>query len=82
MLAQKGADMRVVLRTLIATALLAALALAAFRFSPWPSVLMIRHLFDSEAAKAMAALQPLVPPGCKNGRIFPIRPMTPTPGLT
>jgi hypothetical protein len=77
MLAQKGADMRVVLRTLIATALL-----AAFRFSPWPSVLMIRHLFDSEAAKAMAALQPLVPPGCKNGRIFPIRPMTPTPGLT
>lgn len=75
--------MRVVFRTLIATALLAALALAAFRFSPWPSVLMIRHLFDSEAAKAMAALQPLVPPpACKNGRIFPIRPMTPTPGLT
>jgi hypothetical protein len=31
---------------------------AAVRLSPWPSVLLIRTLFDSDATRAMALLAP------------------------
>jgi acetyl esterase len=36
---------------------------AAVRLSPWPSVLLIRTLFDSDATRAMAALAPQLPAG-------------------
>lgn len=52
-----------VLRVTIAIALLAALIFAAFRLSPWPSVMVIRWLFDRDAARAMAALEPRLPAG-------------------
>jgi acetyl esterase len=32
-------------------------AFAAFKLSPWPSVLLIRHTFDADSAKRNAALQ-------------------------
>jgi acetyl esterase len=41
--------------------LVAAAAWAGFRFSPWPSVLAIRWVFDQGAAKASAALERHVP---------------------
>lgn len=34
---------------------------AAFKLSPWPSVLLIRHSFDQGAADASAAAAPLIP---------------------
>jgi acetyl esterase/lipase len=54
---------RFVLRVTIAIVLLVALVLATASFSPWPAVLALRLLFDSEAALAMAALRPRIPPG-------------------
>ncbi len=52
---------RTVLRVTVAIALLATLVLTAFRISPWPSVLALRWVFDREAARAMAALEPRLP---------------------
>jgi acetyl esterase/lipase len=41
----------------------AAIAVAAFLLSPWPSVWLIRQVFDSGAAKASSKLEKHVPPG-------------------
>lgn len=41
--------------------LLATLVVLAFNVSPWPSVFLIRGIFDQGAAKASAALAPRVP---------------------
>lgn len=65
--------MRILVRLLVALLVLGLLALASFRLSPWPSVLIVRHLFDGEAAKAMIALQPLVPPGLQERLDIPYR---------
>jgi acetyl esterase len=51
------------LRLLAFILLLAAAGFAAIRLSPWPSVLVIRHFFDSDAAMASAALQKHLPQG-------------------
>lgn len=40
---------------------------AAFRLSPWPSVLLIRHAADQGAAEADAAIAPHVPPDISAG---------------
>lgn len=48
--------------------ILAALALSAwlaFTLSPWPSVLVIRHVFDQGAAEASAKLEKHVPAGLR-----------------
>lgn len=55
--------MRILVRLLVARRMLGLLALASFRLSLWPSALAVRRLFDGEAAMAMIALQPLMPPG-------------------
>lgn len=52
-----------VLRVALTIVLLVAVLFAAFQFSPWPSVLVIRALFDRDAARAMAALEPRLPTG-------------------
>lgn len=52
---------RWLLRGAITIALLVALVLAAARYSPWPAVLAIRLLFDHDATRAMAALEPRLP---------------------
>ncbi|NBE08127.1 alpha/beta hydrolase [Paragemmobacter ruber] len=52
-----------VLRVALITVVLAAVLFAAFRLSPWPSVLVLRVLFDRDAARAMAALEPRLPAG-------------------
>lgn len=54
---------RYVLRVTLTIFLLAAVIFAAFRLSPWPSVLVLRFLFDRDAARAMAALEPRLPAG-------------------
>ena len=40
----------------------------AFRLSPWPSVLLIRHAFDQGAAEASGKLARHVPPGLREWR--------------
>jgi acetyl esterase/lipase len=54
---------RLVLRTLLALALLLALAAGALVASPWPGALLIRALFDHGAAQTSAALARHVPAG-------------------
>lgn len=44
-------------RWLLAVAILAVLAVAAFAISPWPSILIIRAVFDSGAAEASRKLK-------------------------
>lgn len=51
------------LRIALTIALVAACILAAVWLSPWPSVLVLRFLFDRDAARAMAALEPRLPRG-------------------
>lgn len=46
-----------------AIALVAAAILIATQVSPWPRVLVLRHVFDREAGRAMAALEPRLPAG-------------------
>jgi acetyl esterase/lipase len=48
-------------RVLLAAALLVAIAGAAFLLSPWPSVFVIRKIFDKGAAEASERLAPQVP---------------------
>ncbi|CAB3773878.1 alpha/beta hydrolase [Paraburkholderia humisilvae] len=43
------------------TTVMAVLAYAAFRLSPWPSVLLIRYAFHEGALKAIASIAPYVP---------------------
>src|SRR5579875_3968944 len=43
--------------------LVGAIAVIAFYVSPWPSVLVIRSVFDQGARRASEALRPLVPAG-------------------
>jgi acetyl esterase/lipase len=50
-------------KVLAGLAIIALLITAAFVLSPWPSVLVIRKIFDSGAATASERLQPLVPSG-------------------
>jgi acetyl esterase/lipase len=44
-------------------AVIAAAVYAAFQFSPWPSVLLIRHAFGQGGAEIAAAIAPHVPEG-------------------
>jgi acetyl esterase len=48
---------------LSALACMAAVLAAAFFLSPWPSIYLIRFVFDKGAAKASAKLEKHVPPG-------------------
>jgi acetyl esterase/lipase len=48
-------------KVLLAAALLLAIAVAAFLLSPWPSVFVIRKIFDKGAAEASELLAPQVP---------------------
>ncbi len=47
---------RPVFKVLIGLCILSLVVIAAFRFSPWPSALIIRYYFNKEAVKANAAL--------------------------
>lgn len=51
--------------------------LAAFRFSPWPSVLLIRHVFDEGAREASAALEKHVPADLREWRDLAYDPADP-----
>jgi acetyl esterase/lipase len=46
-----------------AVVLLAVAGAAAFRLSPWPAALLIRHAFDREAERVSLALEKHLPPG-------------------
>ncbi len=54
---------RILIRLFVAIVIVAGGGYAAFKLSPWPGVLMIRHLFDGEAEKANVALARHVPAG-------------------
>lgn len=54
--------LRLILRTLAALALLAAVTVAAFLASPWPSATLIRLVFEAGGARTAAALARHVPP--------------------
>lgn len=49
----------------------------AFRLSPWPSVLLIRHAFDQGAAEASGKLARHVPPGLREWRDLAYDPKDP-----
>ncbi|MGB8817304.1 MAG: alpha/beta hydrolase [Rhizobiaceae bacterium] len=55
--------LRWLIRIVVALAVLAAVAFAAFKLSPWPSVLVIRHTFDADSAIRNAALAKFKPAG-------------------
>jgi len=63
--------LRYAIWTMVFLAGLIVLGLAAFRLSPWPAVLVLRHSFDSEAQHAMQALEPLLPDGLQEKRDIP-----------
>lgn len=54
---------KIAVAVIVAVAVLAAAVYAAFRLSPWPSVLLIRYTFDQGAAETAAAIAPSVPQG-------------------
>ena len=54
---------KAVLVVLVAVIAAGAGVYAAFQFSPWPSVLLIRYSFDKGGAEAAASVAPLVPKG-------------------
>jgi acetyl esterase/lipase len=54
---------RLALWTLAAVAVLAIAGFGAFKLSPWPSALLIRHAFDKSAIAANEALAQHVPAG-------------------
>ncbi len=54
---------RWLIRILAAIALLGLVGFAAFKFSPWPSVLLIRHTFDADSELRNAALEKHRPAG-------------------
>lgn len=54
---------RLVVRTLIALALLVAATVGVFLASPWPSATVIRWVFEAGGARTAAALARHVPPG-------------------
>jgi acetyl esterase/lipase len=57
-------DIRRLLRNFVLAIVTLGLAFYAwYTLSPWPSVLIIRHFFDQDAAKRNAALTKYVPPG-------------------
>lgn len=56
---------RLVLSILVILGLLAAGGAAAFRFSPWPSALLVRQAFDKDSARTNAALAERVPAGVR-----------------
>jgi len=49
---------KIAVAVIVAVAVLAAAVYAAFRLSPWPSVLLIRYTFDRGAAETAAAIAP------------------------
>lgn len=53
---------KLVLLAVVVAALLAGAVFTAFKVSPWPSVLLIRHAFDKGALAASDALARHVPP--------------------
>ncbi|RPE80153.1 alpha/beta hydrolase [Vulcaniibacterium tengchongense] len=53
---------------------LALAGYAAFRLSPWPAALLVRHAFDQESARMSAALAKHVPPGVAAQRDLPYAP--------
>ena len=57
---------RLVLSILVILGLLAAGGAAAFRFSPWPSALLVRQAFDKDSARTNAALAERVPAGVRS----------------
>ena len=57
---------RLVLSILLILGLLAAGGAATFRFSPWPSALLIRHAFDQDSARTNTALAERVPSGVRS----------------
>ena len=65
---QDGRWRRRALRMAIALGVLGAGAWAAFQVSPWPSVLVIRRVFDQGAADASDALRKQLPPGVTEQR--------------
>lgn len=54
---------KILRRGLLAVAAIVAVAVASFFVSPWPSVIVIRAIFDKGAADASAALEKHVPAG-------------------
>lgn len=54
---------RFLIRASIAIVVLVAIVLASVRLSPWPTVMALRIMFDREASRAMAALEPRIPAG-------------------
>nr|MCU0385922.1 alpha/beta hydrolase [Flavihumibacter sp.] len=64
-------------RFIIIASILLILVLAgflSFKFSPWPSSLLIRYAFNKEAVKVNAALEKYVPPGIKEMKDIPYDP--------
>lgn len=53
--------MRWIVYILLGVAGLAVAGFAAFKLSPWPTVLFIRHVFDTDTVKRLEALQAHVP---------------------
>lgn len=66
--------LRYAIWTMAVLAGLILLGLAAFRLSPWPAVLILRHSFDGEAQQAMQALAPRLPQGLQEKRDIPYLP--------
>jgi acetyl esterase len=52
---------RILRMSVLTPAVTAVGTYTAVRLSPWPSVLIIRAIFDSDATRAMAAPEPLIP---------------------
>lgn len=63
-----GRGKRWVVGLLLVLVTLAVATWAAFRLSPWPSVLLIRWTFDRGAAETSAALQKHLPAGVSERR--------------
>lgn len=65
---QQGGIARILVWVLAGLGVLALAGWLAFRFSPWPSVLLIRHAFDEGARQASAAQEKHVPAGIREWR--------------
>lgn len=61
----------------LALVLLALAVVLAWRVTPWPSALLIRHAFDRDAIAANDRLAPLVPPGLRETLDLPYLPGDP-----
>jgi acetyl esterase/lipase len=59
---------KVLLWTVGVVVVLAAAGYAAYEFSPWPRALLIRYVFEADAARVLAAQAKHVPPGVAERR--------------